>query len=273
MTPTPLIKLENIYLKREDKNLTGSAKDRAISCQIQNLINKNFKEAVISSTGNAAISASYFCSLYNIKLTIFLSPKVDKEKLELIKNYTNNIFFSDKPISQAFKYSKKNNAYLLRQSTDPSALIGYHEIGKELLEQLTTLTSIFIPVGSGTTLLGISQALPSTVKVFAIQPANNCPLSKLFDQDYIFESNSVTDALTVKTLPLKSQILEKIKSSNGTGLIVQNSDILNAQDLLKKNNIITSNESALALAGLHKALKQNISIGDYPVVLLTGAQR
>ena len=34
---TPLEKFNSVYLKREDKNLTGSAKDRAIIEQLKNL--------------------------------------------------------------------------------------------------------------------------------------------------------------------------------------------------------------------------------------------
>jgi threonine dehydratase len=256
MTKTPLIKLENFYLKREDLNITGSAKDRAISNQVKNLIKQGFNKAVISSTGNAAISAIHFCKLNNIELTVFLSPKIDSKKLNEIKKGTNDIHFSPKPISDAFKFAKKNNIYYLRQSTDPSSLIGYQEIGKELLEQLPQTTSIFIPVGSGTTLLGISQALPN-VKIFAVKP----------------KETTLTDALTVKFQPLKNKVISAVKNSEGLELIIQDKDIISSQKFLEKNNIQTSNEGALALAGLNKAIYSNIDVGQYPVVLLTGAKR
>ena len=129
---TPLIKLDNLYLKREDLNATGSAKDRAIEIQVKNLINKVFKKAVISSTGNAAISAAYFCQQENIKLTIFLSPHISPQKLNLLKKYDHEIIMSHQPISDAIKFSKSQNAYLLRQSTDPSSLDGYQTIAEEL---------------------------------------------------------------------------------------------------------------------------------------------
>ena len=256
MSNTPLIKLENIYFKREDLNKTGSAKDRAIIFQIENLKKQGFKSAVISSTGNAAISASYFCHLSQIELTIFLSPKVNQNKLALIKKNLCQIVFSDKPISDAIKFSKKNNSYLLRQSTDPSALIGYQEIGKELNNELPQITSIFIPVGSGSTLLGISQALSPSVKIFAIKPENTI----------------LTDALTVRYQPLKNNVISAVKNSKGSELIIQNSDILEAQKILESNNIKTSLEGAMAFAGLKKAVKK-LEIGNYPVVLLTGCQR
>jgi len=60
MSKTDLIKLDDFYIKREDLNPTGSAKDRALFYQVNNLQKLGFTNAVISSTGNAAISASYF---------------------------------------------------------------------------------------------------------------------------------------------------------------------------------------------------------------------
>ena len=257
MSNTPLIKLENIYFKREDLNETGSAKDRAIIFQIENLKKQGFNQAVISSTGNAAISASHFCHLNQIELTVFLSPKVNQNKLALIKKNPCQIVFSDKPISDAIKFAKKNNSYLLRQSTDPSALIGYQEIGKELSKELPQITSIFIPVGSGTTLLGISQTLNSSVKIFAIKPENTI----------------LTDALTVKYQPLKNKIISTVKNSKGSELVIQNEDILEAQKELESKQIKTSSEGAMAFAGLKKAIENQLEIGSYPVVLLTGCQR
>lgn len=273
MANTPLIKIDNVYLKREDLNETGSAKDRAMVIQIKNLINKGFKNAVISSTGNAAISAAHFCRLNKLNLTIFVSPKISKNKFDLLKESNSEIFISNQPISEAIKFSKKNNNYLLRQSTDPTALTGYQEIGKELIQELPNITSIFVPVGSGTTLLGISKSSNPSVKIYAVQPASNCPLSKVFNPNFTPETENITDAISAKYLPLKSQIVSAIKKSQGTGLIIQNKEILEAQEMLRSNQIETSLEGALAFAGVKKAAKNNLKIGDYPVVILTGCKR
>lgn len=264
---TPLIKIDNLYFKREDLNPTGSAKDRALPLQIQNLIKNNFKSAVISSTGNAAISASFYCQQASIPLTIFVSPKINPAKLSLIEG---KIIKSLRPISQAIKYSKANHSYLLRQSTDPSAQKGYGEIAQELLKQLPQISSIFIPVGSGTTLLGISKTLPRSVKIFAVQPASNPTICREFSPNYTPEIDTITDALGVKYLPLKNEIIKNIKSHDGSGLIVTNEQTINSLTFVKQFN--TSSESALTLAGCLQAQK-SFEIGDFPVILLSGTSR
>jgi len=245
---TPLENFNGIYFKREDLNPSGSVKDRWLSQKIV-----SGQQYVISSSGNAAISAQYF----NPNVTVFVSPKTNPSKLKLIKNY----HLTSQPQSDAFKYAKTNNLELLRQSTDPVALEGYGHIAEELLIQLPQITSIFIPVGSGTTLLGLAHKLPSSVKVFAVQPASHCPIASFFDKNFISETETITDALSVKLLPLKNKILKTIKY----GIVVQNSAVIKYVDKF-------SPETALCLAGLEKA-KNLFEVGDYPVILVTGVKR
>jgi threonine dehydratase len=264
---TPLSKVDKLYFKREDQNPTGSAKDRALPLQIQNLIKNGFSSAVISSTGNAAISASFYCQQSGIPLTIFVSPHINPKKMALIKG---NIVQSLKPISDAIKFSKSHNSYFLRQSTDLSAQVGYGEIAKEILHQLPQITSIFIPVGSGTTLLGISKILPNNIKVFAVQPASNPTICSVFDPEYTPETETITDALSVKYLPLKKEIIKNIKNHQGSGIIVKNTDVINCLNFVKQFN--TSPESALTLAAYYQ-IKDKIEVGDYPVILLSGTNR
>jgi len=273
MTKTPLIKIGNCYFKREDSNITGSAKDRAVPLQIENLIKEGYKKAVISSTGNAAISAAYFCQLKQVELTIFLSPKVSPQKFSLLKKFSSEIILSPKPISDAIKFSKLNNAFLLRQSTDPISLIGYQQIALEILNQLPQVSSIFIPVGSGTTLIGISQQTPKNIPIFGSQSASNCPISKLFDKDYIPENRLITDALSAKFLPNKKQLIDIINQRKGFVFTIQNELIITANHYLESKNIITSLEGALAFAAYQKAIKNNYQVGDNPVILLTGSKK
>lgn len=261
---TELHNIDNFYFKREDQNPTGSAKDRAIPFQIQNLLKQGFTSAVISSTGNAAISASYYCQQNNIPLTVFVSPQIDQVKKSLINA---NVITTSKPISQAIKYSLQNKSYLLRQSTDPSAIDGYSQIGQEILAQLPQVTSIFVPVGSGTTLLGIASALPPAVKIFAVQSAHNPTITSTYDSEPI-ETTNLTDALTVKYLPLKQKILSAITS----GITINNSLLSVSQQWLLDHKIQASNEAGLTLAGAKKA-KTIFDIGSYPVIVITGTKR
>lgn len=265
---TPLLKIGNVYFKREDQNITGSAKDRSLALQVKYLQSHDYESAVVSSTGNAAISAQYFCRKYGVNLTVFVSPHTDISKLKLIANF----IVSPKPISDAFKYAKENKAYLLRQSTDLIAITGYSKISKDLIKQCPEVSSIFVPIGSGTTLLGIASKLPNSIPIFGVQPASYCPIASVFDHDFVPENFTITDALGVKLLPLKNKVIETINNHKGQGIVVQNKEVLNAINFLKSKGVVTSAEGALALAGLNK-IKSQTNIGLFPVIILTGAKR
>lgn len=267
---TPVIKIGSVYFKREDQNPTGSAKDRAIVSQIDNLKKLQYPSAVISSTGNAAISADYYCHQQRIPLTVFVSPDINPRKLSLITH--SEVITTSTPISAAFKFAKANQSYFLRQSTDPSALLGYQQIGAEITIQLPQATSLFIPVGSGATLLGISQKLSPTVKIFAVQPSNNCPIASQFDHQFTSEKKSLTDALSAKLLPLKSKVISAINASQGSGIVISLSENSAASAYLESQGLVTSPEGALAYAGYLKA-KDRFDVGDCPLILLTGAKR
>lgn len=264
---TPLTKIGQLYFKREDLNPTGSAKDRALPVQIENLLQQKYSTAVISSTGNAAISASYYCHQANIPLTVFVSPHINPKKLSLIKAH---VIKSPRPISDSIKFSKSHKSYLLRQSTDPHAQTGYGQIATELLIQLPEITSLIIPVGSGTTLLGVAKKLPKNVKIFAAQSAANPTISSHFDSEYLPEEINITDSLTVKYLPLKKEIIAQIKQHHGSAATLSSLQINEQLNIVKQ--LKASIETALSLAAIEK-LKSTQDLGDFPVILVTGTKR
>lgn len=274
---TSILKLENYSFKREDQNPSGSVKDRAVIRQLENARRLGHKEVAISSSGNAAISLAYWTQNTNMTANIFISPKINKGKLQKLEKLNCRLVVSLKPIRDCFRFCKQNNAYNMRQSLDPWAVKGFADLGKEIKKQLEELKlkklkAIFLPVSSGTTLLGISREIEGLgIASFAIQPANHCPLSSFFDKDYRPEKKTIADALVAKIIPKKEEIIKQIKKSRGTGLVIQNNKIIEAQAYLKKNGIETSNEGALALAGAWKATKKGlISSSDQKLILLTG---
>jgi threonine synthase len=274
---TPIVRLENFYFKREDLNPSGSVKDRAVVKQLKNAQKLGYKSVAISSSGNAAISLAYWTQNKNFTASVFVSPKTSKGKLAELKKLNCRLIITTKPIRDCFRFCKKNNAYNMRQSLDPWAVKGLIDLGKEIKKQteklkLERLKAIFFPVSSGTTLFGVGMGIKNlTVASYAIQPANHCFLSSYFDKNYQPEKNIVADALVAKIIPKKNEIINQIKKSRGTGLVVQNSKIIEAQAYLKKNNIKTSNEGALALAGAWKATEKGlISKSDQKLILLTG---
>lgn len=277
-----------IIFKREDENPSGSVKDRGVSYQLDWAKKEGIKSLVISSSGNAAISACFFCQTLNLNLYIFVSPKINKKKLNVIQEYPFRISVSKRPLSDSIKLAKKNNFYHLRSSTDPRGSIGYQRIAEEILGdwgnppsprlQRTSqgnqegINSIFIPVSSGTTLVGISEGFNrqgSLPQIHAVQTTKVNTIAKHFDQEFTPTKTSLADALVAKFTPRKKQIIGFIRESKGWGWVIDDKEILKADEWFKNRGIETSFEGGAALAGIWKAKQNGWKLGK-TVCLLTG---
>ena len=87
---------KNIWLKLEILNPTGSHKDRESLKLIKEAKKKNFKSIGCASTGNLAISLSFFAKIYKIKSIIWLQKKdINKTHNTKKSRYRGQILISD----------------------------------------------------------------------------------------------------------------------------------------------------------------------------------
>jgi len=265
--------LTGVSLKREDENPTGSWKDRGMAFLISYLYSKGIKEAIIPSSGNAAISSSAYSKMAGISLYVCISPKTSKEKIEKIQNLGGRIIINERPISFCVRESKGKGYYNLRPSINEFASEGYKTIAYELFEQNGRIDDIFIPVSSGVGLLGIISGflnLGFLPRIHACQPSSVCPIGKLFDKSYKNEESSPADSIVSKAPPLANKVIGSINESKGSAWVIDSADILKVQEELAAKGIITSAEGALSLASYYKAKKKR-EVGK-AVCLLTGTK-
>lgn len=270
---TPLVEREGIYFKCEFKNPTGSHKDRGFASQISKLKDKGIKKGVLSSSGNAAISAANYCRLAGIELTVFVSPNINENKLKMLQKLDCKIKKSARPVSDCVKYAKANGAYNLRQSQDPAALIGYRAIAAEIINTGILPDAIFIPVSSGTCLAGIASGFENSgklVSIHAVQTDTVHPIAAIFDKDFKkTDKKSLADAIVAKFTPRQEEIIEVIKKTNGFGWIIENSEMEKGRKWLLSHGLDCSYEGAAALVALWKAKNKGCNFQS-PVCILTG---
>ncbi len=291
-----ILNIKTIYLKREDLNPTGSFKDRSIAYQLSVHYQNNKSSFVISSTGNAAISSISYCKLFNCYLSVFVSKKIPADKLlRLLKaieieNFDHSIlqkedtqsitkdnisiYFSKKPKSDSIKYVNENKSVHLRGSNDELATSGFKTITYELVNKIKNMDAIFIPCSSGTSTIGIYQGFfdinKSSPPIHIVQTTKVHPMASVFDKNYSKTTTSLASAISDRVAHRKDQVVEAISRSGGSGLVINDDEILTAQSLLKQHcNIDTSFDSSLSLAGLIKAIKNESNI-KRPVLILSG---
>ncbi len=269
------LQLNSIYLKREDKNPTGSFKDRSLAYQLSYYFQQGKKKFAISSSGNAAISAINYAKLFPSTLHVFVSNNIPSEKNQRLKSTScKHIHYSSRPKQDAIKFAKNNNAVLLRGSTDNTALVGFKSIAYDLTDQAPNADSIFIPCSSGTSTLGIYRGykdLKSPIPQFHIaQTTKTHPIAKEFQNDLKKTNSSLASAIVDRVAHRKDSVVKLIIETGGSGWIIRDNEIVSAINALKKYcNLDVTNDAAVSLAALIKALKNNWEIKN-PVLIISG---
>ncbi|MBP9759023.1 pyridoxal-phosphate dependent enzyme [Candidatus Dojkabacteria bacterium] len=274
-----LINSKTVFFKHEENNPNLSFKDRSMAYWISKYNELGKREFVISSSGNAAVSAISYCKLINAKLKVFVSKEIPKYKFENILKASESrnsieITKSQKPKSDAIKYSKLNNCINLRGSEADFAIEGFKTLGYELYEQNKDIDAVFVCCSSGTSTIGLAQGYNKIAghipQIHIVQTTKICPIASQFDKNYEKAINSIANAVSDKIAKRKENVLDIVKSSNGFGWVVSDQEIIEAKKELVKLGIKVEGYNAyVSYAGYKKSVKQR-GIYKNPVCIISG---
>jgi threonine synthase len=130
----------SVYIKDERYGPTSSFKDRQAAGAVAAMLERGVKEAVIASTGNAAVAYAAACARAGIKLWVFMTSLVPQEKLreaalfgaEVIRVSGNY----DQTKQIASQFAQRRNLLLDRGATSIPARESMKTIAYEIVEQL-----------------------------------------------------------------------------------------------------------------------------------------
>jgi len=130
----------SVFIKDERYGPTSSFKDRQAAGAVAAMLENGIKEAVIASTGNAAVAYAAACARAGIKLWVFMTSLVPQEKLreaalfgaEVIRVSGNY----DQTKQIAAQFAQRRNLLLDRGATSLPARESMKTIAYEIVEQL-----------------------------------------------------------------------------------------------------------------------------------------
>ena len=137
---TPSLGHNSVYIKDERYGPTSSFKDRQAACAVAAMLEGGIREAVIASTGNAAVAYAAACARAGIKLWVFMTSLVPQEKLreaalfgaEVIR--VNGNYDQTKQIASQF--AQRRHLLLDRGATSIPSRESMKTIAYEIIEQL-----------------------------------------------------------------------------------------------------------------------------------------
>ncbi len=156
-----------IYLKREDTQPVHSFKLRGAYNKIAKLTPEEKNAGVISaSAGNHAQGVALAAKKLGISALIVMPRTTPSIKVDAVKSYGATIVLHGDNYSEAAEYCKQRmqetGRTYIHPFNDPLVIAGQGTIGREIIDQLPSVTHIFVPVGGG----GLIAGIASYVKTF-----------------------------------------------------------------------------------------------------------
>ncbi len=172
-----IIEDNDIYLKVENLQKTGSFKLRGASYKIANLSQEAKSKGVIAcSAGNHAQGVALASQKNNIKATIFIPATAPISKVEATRKFGAEIRLIDGVYDDAYKaaveYQKETNGTFVHPFDDEDVIAGQGTIGLEILEQLPDVDAVIVPIGGGGLISGVAYAIKQVkpeCKVYGVQ--------------------------------------------------------------------------------------------------------
>lgn len=171
-----------IYLKREDLQVVRSYKLRGAYNLIQSLTAEERAHGVVcASAGNHAQGVAFSCKKLGIKGVIYMPAITPKQKITQVKMFggenieivlTGDTF--DDCQAQALEFTNGTDRVFIPPFDHLKIIEGQGTVGKEILEELTGIDYVFIPVGGGGLCAGVGNYFrtksPGT-KLVGVEPA------------------------------------------------------------------------------------------------------
>ncbi len=201
---------ENVYIKMENLQKTGSFKIRGAYNKMANLTEEQAKKGVIScSAGNHAQGVALSATQLGIKSYICIPSVAPLSKVDATRGYGGEVIIVDGTFddaqAKAYEIQEERDLTYVAPFDDPYVIAGQGTIGLEILEQLPDVKYIVVPIGGGGLISGISIAVKSLkpdVKIIGVEAENAASMRASLDENKkvtLTSSNTMADGIAVKT--------------------------------------------------------------------------
>ena len=274
-----------VYIKPENLQKTGSFKIRGAYNKISNLTDEEKKKGVIaSSAGNHAQGVAYGAKESGIKAVIVMPKSTPLIKVESTKQYGAEVVLYGDVYDDAFKKAKeleeKEGYIFVHPFDDEDVIYGQGTIALEILKELPEADIILVPVGGGGLISGIACAakiLKPEIKIIGVEPDGAASAYEAIKEDKVVElkeANTIADGTAVKKIG--NITFEYIKKYVDEIITVSDYELMEAFLLLvEKHKIIAENSGILSLAALKKLKEKNkkvvsvVSGGNIDVLMIS----
>ncbi len=272
----------NVYFKREDMQPVFSFKIRGAYNKMLSLTPVEKKSGVIAaSAGNHAQGVALSAQKLGISALIVMPKTTPRIKIDAVAGYGAEIILSGDNYSEAAehceKLRKKTGRIFIHPFDDPLVIEGQGTIGGEILQQLPSVTHVFVPVGGGGLIAGVARAIKSThpdVKIIGVEPEDAATLHEALRHNKrvslphvgIFADGVAVKQIGKNTFDIAKKYVDEV-------VLVTNDQLCAAiKRIYEETRSIVEPAGALGVAGIEKYTQTHtLTETDHVVAINSGA--
>ena len=260
-TETPLLPLviegSRFYLKMEDRQPTGSFKDRGAKRLIGELAYLGIDRVAIDSAGNAGAAVAAYAAAAGMACRVYVPDDISAERVRQITAYGAEVVRvpNGRMNAGSMLRAELGSDYYASHVYNPLFADGIKSMAHEIYHQLDDSVPdyIFVPIGNGSLLLGLYQGFAELGRLphfVGVQSTKCAPVVEAFhDLPETPRKNTIAETIRVGAPQRLEDILKALRRSGGDAVAVEDSDILKAAKKLNRRGIYAELTAAAALAG------------------------
>ena len=248
----------DLYLKTENLQVTGSFKVRGAYYKMTKLSTEEKERGVIAcSAGNHAQGVALAAQKNGIKSVICLPDGAPISKVEATKSYGAEVCLVegvyDDAYNKALQLRDEKGYTFIHPFNDEDVIAGQGTIALELIEQLSDLDAVLVPIGGGGLISGIAYTIKTVnprVKVYGVQAKGAPSMKNAIEHGEVEELPSVStiaDGIAVKK---PGDLTYEICSKYVDEIVTVSDDEISAAilALMEQHKLVTEGAGAVTVA-------------------------
>ncbi len=185
VTPSAYLSNEfggKIILKAENLQRTGAFKIRGAINKLHQLAETKKNGVIAGSAGNHAQGLAFAAKHFGVKAEIFIPLGASLSKINACKGYGGIVLDGGESVDTAVAAAKaralETGMAFCHPYDDVDVVAGQGTLGLELLEDISDLTQVIVPLGGGGLLSGVALAIKQQrrdIKIIGVQISSCAP--------------------------------------------------------------------------------------------------
>jgi threonine dehydratase len=268
---------QQVYLKLENLQMTGSFKERGALNRIAMLTPEQAARGVVAaSAGNHAQGVAYHATSRGIRALIVMPLATPLVKVTATRGFGAEVVLHganyDEACEEATRLCQAQGMTFIHPFDDSAVMAGQGTIGLELLEQVPQLEAVVVAIGGGGLIGGIACAIKESrpdIRVVGVQTSRLPSMAMAVEQHHpvtLQPATTIADGIAVRragevTFPVVDRYVDEI-------VTVDEDEIASAiLVLLEREKTLAEGAGATALAAL---LQKKTSLNGAHTAVLVG---